>query len=126
MSVDTSVGLTVSESLLCNYFDALVNQVYKILPMREHNSKTLEKYIWRLNAEIIGGSELYPHFGEDSYYASLINILQYLGNHCSDDTIEQTRQLVFEGISLCEKLKARYTNDDKNGDSHERMGRLSE
>lgn len=119
MNIHTSIGVPVKDKLMQNYFDALVNQVYKILPMREHESKTLDKYVWRLSAEMVGGAELYPHLGEDSYFASLLNILQYLSNHCLDESIERTRQLVFEGISLCEKLKARYACVESDGDSNE-------
>ena len=106
--METSIGTEVSSVLLHNYFDALVNQVYKILPMREHDSKTLDRYIRRLSAEVVGGSEFYPHLSEDAYYASLLNILQYLNGHCQEDSVDKTRQLVFEGIRLCENLRDRY------------------
>ena len=106
--METSIGTEVSSALLRNYFEALVNQVYKILPMREHDSKTLDRYIRRLSAEIAGGAAFYPGLGEDAYYASLLNILQYLRDHCTEDSVEQARQLVFEGIRLCEKLRERY------------------
>lgn len=117
MKVKTSIGAEVSEALLRNYFDALVNQIYKILPMREHESKTLDRYVRRLCAEIIGGFELYPHLGEDSYYASLLNILQYLRTHGMESSVDQTRQLVFEGIHICEKLRERYA--EKAGEPDE-------
>lgn len=110
MNMETCVGVPVSRTLLHNYFCNLVNQVYKILPMREQESKTLDRYIWRLSAEIIGGAAMVPALGEDSYYASLLNILQYLRDHCMEDSVEQTKQLVFEGIGLCEKLRNRYVN----------------
>ena len=110
MSIETNGGAPVSRTLLHNYFCNLVNQVYKILPMREQESKTLDRYVWRLSAEIIGGAAMVPGLGEDSYYMSLLNILQYLRDHCMEDSVEQTKQLVFEGIGLCEKLRNRYVN----------------
>ena len=54
MTVNNSAGFPLSGKLLHNYFCNLVNQVYKILPMREQESKTLDKYIWRLHAELLG------------------------------------------------------------------------
>lgn len=108
MNVNTSVGEPLSAVLLEHYFRNLVNQVYKILPMRENGTESLGKYIWRLEAELIGGQSLVDDLREDAYYGSLLNILQYLGDygeHCSN---EQVKQLVFEGISLCEKLSRRY------------------
>ena len=109
MSIETSLGLPVSAGLLENYFKTLVNQVYKILPMREAEMESLQKYIWRLTAELVGGTGLYPSLQEDSYYASLLNILQFLSDHTGECTVEQTKQLVFEGIHICEKLAARYS-----------------
>jgi hypothetical protein len=108
--METGAGSPMNRKLLHNYFCNLVNQVYKILPMREQESKTLERYIWRLSAEITGGAALCEALGEDSYYMSLLNILQYLKDHCMEDSVEQTKQLVFEGIGLCEKLRNRYVN----------------
>ena len=113
MTVETCVGIPVDGKLLRNYFCTLVNQVYKILPMREEGTKTLRKYIWRLSAEIAGGASLYPGLKEDAYYASLLNILQYLSDHTDDCTVEQTRQLVFEGIHLCEMLEKKYADSHK-------------
>ena len=75
MKIETRIGTEVKPALLHNYFDALVNQVYKILPMREHESKTLDRYIRRLSAEVVGGSEFYPHLSEDAYYASLLTLM---------------------------------------------------
>lgn len=108
MSITTAIGFEVRPKLLENYFGTLVNQIFKILPMREAESKSLSKYIWRLSAEIAGGAGMYPHLQDDSYYASLMNILQYLNEHNRECSIEQTKQLVFEGIRICEKLSDRY------------------
>ena len=108
MSIKTAIGFEVRPKLLENYFRTLVNQIYKILPMREAESQSLSKYIWRLSAEIAGGAGMYPRLQDDSYYASLLNILQYLNEHNKECTVEQTKQLVFEGIRICEKLSDRY------------------
>lgn len=115
MTVKTDIGYPVSEDMLGNYFTNLVNQVYKILPMRETKQETLPKYIWRLEAELIGCRNLLPPIKEDAYFCSLLNILQYLKDFNSECAIEQVRQLVFEAIHLCEKLKARYINLDSKG-----------
>ena len=120
--METSTGVLVSETLMHNYFCNLVNQVYKILPMREQESKTLDRYVWRLSAEVTGGAGMFPQLGEDSYYASLLNILQYLRDHCMEDSVEQTKQLVFEGIGLCEKLRNRYVNPQVDDMSAEKAG----
>ena len=122
MNINTSLGFSVNSRLFENYFKTLVNQVYKILPMREAEMDSLQKYIWRLTAEIVGGAGLYPNLREDSYYASLLNILQYLSDHYSECTVEQTKQLVFEGIHICEKLSARYSSDNECDNSSKEGG----
>ena len=120
MTVETCVGIPVDGKLLRNYFCTLVNQVYKILPMREQESKTLDKYVWRLHAELLGCAGMFPGIEDDSYFASLLSILQYLRDHCMEDSIGQTRQLVFEGIRICEKLSGRYAEGGgKEGDRDE-------
>lgn len=111
MSVNTSIGGELSTDLLKNYFHNLVNQVYKILPMREKETESLGKYIWRLEAELIGGYGLIDEIREDSYYGSLLNILHYLNEHGCECPVEQVKQLVFEGIGICEKLSVRYAGD---------------
>lgn len=108
MNVDTSIGVPVSDRLVSNYFSTLVNQVYKILPMREAEQESLPKYIWRLEAELIGNQLLLPSVREDSYFASLLGILHFLGECGLVCQPAKVKQLVFEAIGICEKLKARY------------------
>lgn len=115
MNVDTSIGVSVSARLLANYFCTLVNQVYKILPMRETEQKSLSKYVWRLEAELLGCNELFPSVKEDSYFASLLGILHYLSESVDDCQPQKVKQLVFEAIGLCEKLKDRYAAADSEG-----------
>ena len=108
MSAKTSIGGELNAELLKNYFHTLVNQVYKILPMREKETESLGKYIWRLEAELIGGYGLIEEVRSDAYYGSLLNILHYLNEHGGECPVEQVKQLVFEGIGICEKLSRRY------------------
>lgn len=108
MNVSTSIGVPVDTILLANYFGTLVNQVYKILPMRESSQESLPKYVWRLEAELLGCNSLLPSIKEDSYFASLLSILHYLSENSADCQIARVKQLVFEAISICEKLRDRY------------------
>ena len=108
MNDETSAGVTLDVRLMTNYFRNLVNQIYKILPMRENNIPTLGKYIWRLEAELLGTQSLNLLVKEDAYYGSLLGILRYLSEHSQECETEQVKQLVFEGISICEKLQKRY------------------
>ena len=116
MNYETSAGAPLSAGLIQNYFRNLVNQIYKILPMRENGTPSVGKYIWRLEAELIGEQSLVSEFREDAYFGSLVGILQYLNEHMHECSIDQVKQLVFEGISICGKLQDRYGNaGDKDG-----------
>lgn len=99
---------TLSPRLIENYFRSLVNRVYKILPMREDGTESLGKYLWRLEAELIGSEGLSSDVREDAYYGSLLNVVHYLVGHWQECSVDQVRQLVFDGISLCVKLRERY------------------
>lgn len=112
MTIETSVGEPLSAGLLKNYFRNLVNQVYKILPMREKEAETIRKYIWRLEAELVGFRGLTLALREDAYYGNLIGTISYLSEHVMDCTPGQVKQLVFECISLCGKLSDRYAGGD--------------
>lgn len=113
MSEERKSGKAVNAKLLNGYFAVLVNQFFKILPMREEEAKTLPKYIWRLQAELIGISRLVAHAAEDPYYGSLLGIAQYLSDNAMTCSVEQVRQLVFEAMGVCKKLSARYESGDE-------------
>jgi predicted transcriptional regulator len=57
--VHTSVGEPLTGELLRNYFRNLVNQFFKILPMRENGEDSLCVYMTSLQAELIGCKSLY-------------------------------------------------------------------
>ena len=93
MIFETSAGTALSERLMGNYFRNLVNQIYKILPMRENGIPSLGKYIWRLEAELIGEQSLVDALREDAYFGSLVGILQYLSEHMQECSVDQVKQL---------------------------------
>lgn len=108
MNPENTGSENISQKLLNNYFTVLVNQIFKILPMRETESKTLPKYVWRLQAELLGMNRLLTNAVEDPYYGSLLGIIQYLSDNVMICTVAQVRQLVFEAMGLSKKLSARY------------------
>ena len=46
--IDTSVGQQIDTKLLVNYFDRLVNQFFKLLPIREKEAATFTTYSQRV------------------------------------------------------------------------------
>lgn len=106
MTIDTVTGSTIDVELLNNYLKNLVNLFFKILPMRENEEDSLPVYMRSLQSEIIGCKEIITALNNDHLFLSLISILQYLiDNDCS---VKDVRREVFNAISICNKLKARY------------------
>ena len=107
--VMTSVGETITSNLLRNYFRNLVNQFFKILPMRENEENSLCTYMKSLQSELLGCKELIPDIRENSLYLTLLAILQYLIDtpECS---VTEVKREVFRAISVCNKLKSAYAS----------------
>lgn len=108
MSAERKGGECLSPKLLNGYFAVLVNQLFKILPMREEEAKTLPKYLWRLQSELLGMNRLLAEPTDDPYFGSLLGIVQYLSDNAMTCPIPKVRQLVFEAMALSKKLSTRY------------------
>lgn len=110
--IHTSAGKTVQRNLLQNYFQNLVNQFFKILPMRENNESTLIIYMKSLQSELLGCEGFIPEFKENALFLTLLSILQYLIDNPRCEVINVKRH-VFRAISVCNKLESMYTGVSK-------------
>ena len=108
MTVNTTADAQLSSELVFNYFKNLVNQFFKILPMRESEEESLPVYIDSLRSELIGCSHLIVGLECDPYFLTLLNILQYLIDN-PDCPVKTTKREVFKAISICNRFKAKYT-----------------
>lgn len=107
MEVNTKADVSIDSELVYNYFHNLVNQFFKILPMRETNEETLPTYIISLRSELLGCNQLIEALEYDSSFLSLLNILQFLIDN-PECSISTTKREVFKAISICNRLKAHY------------------
>lgn len=98
----------LSNELLNNYLKNLINQFFKILPMREEEEPSLEVYLVSLQTELLGFKELVEALQSDSQYISLLAILQYMID-TPECPVGDVRREVFKAISICNKLRNRYT-----------------
>ena len=105
--IKTSVGVSVDNVLLQNYFQNLVNSFFKILPIRENEEETLSLYIQSLQIELLGCKSIILALNHDPQYLTLISILQYFIDN-PDCEVCQVKREVFRAISICNKLKAKY------------------
>ena len=108
MMIQTKVGVPMDAVVLKNYFRTLINFFFKILPIWESGESSLETYMRSLQAELLGCKELIEAIHDDSLFLSLISILQYLIDNPSLE-VSAVKREVFRAISICNKLKSRYT-----------------
>lgn len=101
-------GTEINAELLRNYFHALVNCIFKILPMKESNEDSLEVYMKSLQSEMSGCERLIEAINNDAMFLSLLSILQYQIDN-PDCPINETRREVFRAIAICNKLKAKFS-----------------
>lgn len=105
--IDTIIGVSITDELIHNYFESLVNSFFKILPIRENGETTLPVYIKSLQAELLGCKELICELNNNPNFLTLVAILQYLRDN-PDCTVQDVKREVFRAISICNKLKSQY------------------
>ena len=115
MMIQTTKGIMMDREILINYTSNLVNLFFKILPIRESNEPSLKTYMESLQAEILGCKSLIETTKADPLFLSLVSILQYLIDNTESDTAVFKRE-IFKAISICNKLKARYSSSADSGE----------
>lgn len=102
----TCVGVEVNDKMFFNRLEGLVNQFYKILPIRESGEVSLPKYLLSLQREMIGLKELIVVLENDAQYLSLLSILQYMITHDCDVATVKTD--VFKAINIIKHMQKRF------------------
>lgn len=121
----TVSGKAITPNMLHNYLRNLVNQFFKILPIRESEEGTLITYMQSLQVELLGFNELMVAIKDDQRLLSLISILQYLIDN-PECPIPVVRREVFRAISLCNKLDTEYgfVSSQDGGAPNESLGNV--
>lgn len=102
----TVTGIDIPNELLGNYLFKLVDQFFKILPMKEDGEPSLKEFMRSLQLELLGCKGLIEQLSNDSMFLSLIAILQYMiDEECDTATVKRE---VFKSISICKKLRKKY------------------
>ncbi len=102
----TIYNTEISDRMVSNYMNALVNRFYKILPIKESGEDTLKRYLESLQREMIGLRDLIVFIQDDDRYLTLLAIIQYFINHDTD--VGTVRTDVFRAISILKKLQQKY------------------
>lgn len=103
----TRINTVVDNELIRNYFKSLVNNFFKILPMRENEESSLTTYLESLQSELAGAGKFIPELDSDARLLSLLAILEFLKDN-PDYPVNKVRREVFKAISICNKLKTHY------------------
>lgn len=99
-------GYDVPTEMVDKYLGGLVNQFFKILPIKESGEPSLNEFMRSLQVELLGFKGLMAGIGNDSMYITLLSILQYLiENDCEKPVVKRE---VFKAISICKKLQKKY------------------
>ena len=99
-------GYDIPTEMVDKYLNGLVNQFFKILPIKESGEPSLTEFMRSLQVELLGFKDLMTAIGNDSMYLTLLSILQYLiENDCDTPAVKRE---VFKAISICKKLRNKY------------------
>jgi len=107
--MNTTNGYDIPADLVGNYLGGLVNQFFKILPIKESGEPSLNEFMRSLQIELIGHRGLMEYLNHDSMYMTLLSILQYMiDNDCDTHVVKRE---VFKAISICKKLRKKYCSE---------------
>ena len=96
----------ISNIGMYQYVHSLVGRFYKILPLCESRSDTLDKYMNSLLREMLGCECLSDSLKNDDRFISLLAILQSLISDNSDISIVKAD--VFRAINILTQLEKKY------------------
>ena len=105
----TIYNVEMSREVMKKRVNELINQFYKILPLRENESATLSQYTGSLLREMLGMKQLFVEWHDDSQYASLLGILQYISDNPTCD-VSVVKSDVFKAINIIKRLQKKYTD----------------
>lgn len=103
--IEVKYGLIPKENF-CNYFKFLINKTYKILPLKEENSKTLQSYLESYLRELIGNKELVSILVDEPKFISIMNILQFLISE--EYSVKVCKKEVFKCIQILEEINKKH------------------
>ena len=109
--IETVHGDELESCLVEKYFNTLVNNFFKILPMKESNEQSLHTYVKSFCSELAGFKGLVPAIGEDPHFLSLLSILQFIIDN-PDTPVADVKREVFKAIRICNKLAEVYSEGE--------------
>lgn len=109
MTIYIRPELSLDSIMLEHYFTTLIDLIFKVLPLWEDGEESLGVYMQGLQVEILGCSSLLAATNFDPMLMSIAARLQYLIDN-PDCDISVVKREVFGSISICNKLKRKYSS----------------
>ena len=107
--METKYG-QLPDEILINYVNGMISKVYKMLPMKQTEAKTLANYMESTLREFVGQKELVYVLRENEEFQSILGTLESLLNQ---DDFKKFRSDIFKIINLIERLKNKLGGDMK-------------
>lgn len=115
----TKYNIDVNDQMFGKKLAGLVNQFYKILPIKESGEPSLGQYMKSLQREMLGCKQLITALENDAQYLTLLSILEYMiDNECD---VAVVKSEVFRAIGIIKRLQKQYANEN-GGETDGRMG----
>ena len=96
-------NINFSQDIIQNDIKRVINQIYKLLPMREEGNDW-EKPLKTIIEELVGMKRLFLGQQEESFLILLCK-LEGLFEYDSKESFSEYRRVIFECLSLLGKIK---------------------
>lgn len=103
--MDSKYGNDINNEVLVDYFKALINRIFKILPLRQEHILTLDRYVDNLIMELGGGEVILLNQG---IYIELINNLEVFHELVE---VRDIKRQVFKCIDICKKIINKFEKE---------------
>lgn len=100
--VALTIGILVQQDTVENAFRRIINQVYKLLPLREEG-KDWEKPLKTIIEQLAGMSRLIGN--QDQLYFLILCKMEGLFSLSNDSDMQEYRRIILESLNLLNMLK---------------------
>lgn len=110
----------IPDVMCYNFLSRLIDKLFKIMPLKECHSETVENYITDLIFELSGNAEIFNISNYNPKVLDIICILESIKNE--DMSHAEYRRNIFKCISITKQLKEHISDEVKRNAEH--MGTL--
>lgn len=99
----------IPDILTYNYLSRLIDKLFKIIPLKETRSQTINTYIEDLLFELSGNTSV---FKDSNYNSKILDIITIVESVRTNDMLhEEYRRLIFKCINTVQQLQEIVINE---------------